>query len=345
METKEPPISNTNLIIKDTNKTIEQFSKENVQEIATSLIKLKNNETDTETLSHKLNIEIDTDSIVIKIKEEIPIIKSSSQESPTNELVQPAHPFFSNFEHGSTVPAKKGIITFEKNEKILLFSPHPDDEILGACALLHKCFTENVKINIVYMTSGKTAGDVITRQNEAKEGIKILNGKTENLNFANMPFYERSNRSIQEDDYIYVKEIINKKQPNIVFVCADVFDPNKTHYKCFEILTKVLFEEEFKHIEVYFYYSVWYTPNDDEYTHILPYSYDTCKLKVIAMLEHKSQMNTKFMGNNSLPFYVRGVMRDEKFGSLNNYEYCEVFYKIPKEFKSSNNLDNLKFLI
>jgi LmbE family N-acetylglucosaminyl deacetylase len=332
MENSDPSVMfDKSIIIKKNNEIIKEFVGESTNEIANSIMELKSiNVMDCEKTKEKIEIEIDLASIKIN-----PFEKNNGKDklNHTNESIQPLHPFFSKYftDDKPKNSHEKELISFSDQDRILLFSPHPDDEILGACALLHKCFTEMVNINVVYLTSGKTAGDIYTRQNEAKEGIKILNGKVENLQFDNMPFYERKDRTIKEDDYEYVRAIIRKHSPNVVFICADIFDPNKTHHKCFDILIKVLFEEEFfKNIDIYFYYSVWYVPNEDEYSHILPYNYDVYKLKVFAMLEHKSQMNTNFMGNNSLPFYVRGVLRDEQFGNLNKYEYCEVYYKIDK---------------
>lgn len=336
MEHKNLTVSNINISIKSNGNTVKIFSDDNINEIATEIIRLKHLESQIEKSNEILNIEIDLASIKINPiekndTEDKDNVANYSTKATVNNDSQPLHPFFVNHTSSKKLSKIKQKISFDNSHKILLFSPHPDDEILGACALLHKSFTENININVVYLTSGKTAGNINIRQNEAKEGIKILNGKEENLLFANMPFYERKDRSINEDDYKYIKDIIKQYTPNVIFICADVFDPNKTHKKCFDVLTKVLLEKGYYDIDVYFYYSVWYTPNEDQYTHILPYDYNLYRLKVFAMLEHKSQMHTNYMGNNSLPFYVRGVMRDEKFGSLNDSNYCEVYYKLERE--------------
>ena len=64
---------------------------------------------------------------------------------------------------------------------------------------------------------------------------------------------------------------------------------------------------------VFFYYSVWYWPKEGQYSHVLPYDYNTYKSKIYAMLEHRSQLEQKFMGSDPRPFYQRATVRDEFF--------------------------------
>jgi LmbE family N-acetylglucosaminyl deacetylase len=215
-----------------------------------------------------------------------------------------------------------------EDSNIAVFSPHPDDEILGASGLLHHCFVNKIKIKVVYMTSGKTAGDPFLRKREALNGIKILGGCEDNVSFINMPFYDRKDRLITNDDYDYINDVINKLKPSDVFICADIFDPNNTHYKCYEILINLLNKFEFNNVNKYFYYSVWYWPKENEYNYFLPYDYETYKMKIYAMLEHKSQLLNDFMGNDPRPFYQRATTRDKEFAKLNQGDFCEIYYKL-----------------
>jgi len=123
----------------------------------------------------------------------------------------------------------KQTLSFENTDKILVFSPHPDDEILGACGLIYKCFTESYNIKVVYMTSGKGGGQAETRKNEAIAGINKLGGSENNMIFTNMPFYEKKDREITEDDIIHATKIIEEEKPTSIFICSDIFDPNGTH--------------------------------------------------------------------------------------------------------------------
>ena len=246
-------------------------------------------------------------------------IKFISKEELINgkaDLEELTHPYFNNLKKKNISKSNGNknieILKLEKEDKILLFSPHPDDEILGACGLLYKSLSEKIDVKVIYMTSGKTAGGAETRQIEATNGIKLLGGTEENLIFTTFPFYDRKERNLELDDYEYARELLRTYLPTKVFICADIFDPNRTHKKCFDILTEVIKEEEFQKINAFFYYSVWYWPEENEFSHILPYDYVAYKMKIYAMLEHKSQIETKFMGSDPRPFYQRATARSSR---------------------------------
>ena len=208
----------------------------------------------------------------------------------------------------------------------MVFTPHPDDEILGACGLLYKSFEKKLDIKVVYMTSGKGGGNADERKNEAISGIAKLGGERKDLIFSNLPFYTKKDRVVTEEDYNYVAKIIEENKPTSIFICADIFDPNGTHKKCFDVLMKLYSSGLYKDIKFYFYYSVWYWPKENEFSHILNYEFDTYRLKVYAMLEHKSQLVNGFMGEDPRPFYQRACARDGFYGAKYGSIYSEVYY-------------------
>ena len=277
------------------------------------------------------NLEAKSDYIIsINHKEKSTTINTFKQEdiSEKDSLNLIPHPYFTTIE--KTQITTKQILDPSQLDNIVVFSPHPDDEILGTSSLLFNCFKLNKNIKVVYMTSGKGSADPDLRQKEAILGIKELGGHDfeRNLIFTNMPFYSRTDRNIEDDDYEFVRELLRSNKPDYVFLCADMFDPRQTHRKCFDCLFKVLNEDkEFKDIKVFFYYSVWYWPEEDEYSHIIPYNYEIYKCKVKAMLEHESQALTNFMGSDPRPFYQRASSRDSKIGIKYGYDFCELFYQ------------------
>ena len=247
------------------------------------------------------------------------------------ELDDLSHPFFSKGkydDHKNYNLNEKKKLDLSKDDKIIVFTPHPDDEILGACTLLNKCFNEKIDLKIVYMTSGKGGGVIDERKIEAINGISKINGNSTNLIFSNAPFYSKNDRNITKDDFNCFKEIIEEINPNKIFICADTFDPNGTHRKCYDILLNIKEKNIYNNIDFYFYFSVWYWPKYNEFTHFLNYDFELHKLKIYAMLEHKSQLNNGFMGGDPRPFYQRACLRDRYFGLKLNYGFCELFYSI-----------------
>lgn len=250
-----------------------------------------------------------------------------------SDLEELKHPFFSNSSKrvsssNLNFSNEKKILNFSKEDKIIVFSPHPDDEILGACGLLYKCFTDKHNVKVVYMTSGKGAGNVDTRKDEAINGIKKLGGSEKDLIFTDMPFYERKDKKVTELDQKYAESIILQINPTNIFICSDIFDPHGTHKKCYDILLDIFYSGKFSDVKFYFYYSVWYWPKINEYSHILPYDYEAYKIKIYAMLEHKSQLANKVMGEDPRPFYQRATARDGHYGNIHNSDFCEIYYLI-----------------
>jgi LmbE family N-acetylglucosaminyl deacetylase len=289
------------------------------------------------TKDEEENINIKQKFIVdINLQDEIKIKINSKDDFlfGKTDYDDKIHPYFQNSLRGNNLKntniecseKSKILLEFEKKDKIFLFSPHQDDEILGASSLLYKSFKEKLDIKVIYLTSGKGGGDENERKKEAINGINQLGGKIDNLIFMNLPFYSKKDRIVSEEDYNFVLKIIEENKPNIIFICADVFDPNGTHKKCYEVLIQIYYSGIFKDIKFYFYYSVWYWPKQNEYSHILNYDFESYKLKVYAMLEHKSQLENKFMGGDFRPFYQRACTRDLFYGNINGGSYCEVYY-------------------
>ncbi|MCM8759858.1 MAG: PIG-L family deacetylase, partial [Candidatus Omnitrophica bacterium] len=111
--------------------------------------------------------------------------------------------FFSCFSHAGT-----GIknLFIEKRERVIIFAPHPDDEILGCASLIQKVIKNEGEVFVVYLTNGdhnqvpyrvyekkiilKPADYVKlgeTRRKESTKATGILGVPQENLIFLGYP--------------------------------------------------------------------------------------------------------------------------------------------------------------
>lgn len=273
-----------------------------------------------------LKFSLESDNIFIENQ----TIDSDLSNNPDLLRKSYTHPYFAEPKSIQKVEAIKELPLFDEDDNIAVFSPHQDDEILGASILLANAFHNKNKLHVVYLTSGKGGGDPKIRQTEAISSIKIIGGTEDNLCFENLPYYDKPNREVSEEDYEYTYHLLQKLKPNKIFICADVFDPSKSHRKCYDVLMKVLFNYsklDFE-FEAYFYYSSWYWPKLNEFTHVIKYENNHFIKKVSAMLEHKSQLNNGFMGQDDRPFYERATARDREFGKLFDSSFVEVYYKI-----------------
>ena len=48
----------------------------------------------------------------------------------------------------------KSTIDFTKNDRVLIFAPHPDDEAIGTCGVIQKALKQNAKVRVVCYTNG-----------------------------------------------------------------------------------------------------------------------------------------------------------------------------------------------
>ncbi|PJC48591.1 MAG: hypothetical protein CO035_02710 [Candidatus Omnitrophica bacterium CG_4_9_14_0_2_um_filter_42_8] len=48
----------------------------------------------------------------------------------------------------------KDAIEFSKNDRVLIFAPHPDDEAIGVCGAIQKALKQNAKVRVVCYTNG-----------------------------------------------------------------------------------------------------------------------------------------------------------------------------------------------
>ena len=142
-------------------------------------------------------------------------------------------------------------------DKIVVFSPHPDDDVIGLGGVLQK-FNNKSNVLVVYMTDGsggfnKDEYEYNPRKQEAVLALKILGYKKSNTRFLELPFY-KNKRIIGEEDSKVLGNFLEEYAPQHIFVCYDS-DPNKTHDKCYEIIRRSTLNKQLKY--VWLYNSAW----------------------------------------------------------------------------------------
>lgn len=108
-------------------------------------------------------------------------------------------------------------------KRILCFSPHPDDEILGCGGSLINASKNGADIGICYLTLGEygspkfSPGKLKTiRKEEALSVCKELGIKKKNIYFVNIP-----DNQINESDFgsfLYLISIIREFKPDLVYI-------------------------------------------------------------------------------------------------------------------------------
>ena len=126
------------------------------------------------------------------------------------------------------------------NDKILITSPHPDDDVTEG---RNNAIVPNPNnISVAYMTNGD--GGLLsnesggTRLKEALSSLTVLGLGKKNIIDVSMPFYTNKFRTVTQDDIVCFETLLENTQPDHLFICADK-DPNGTHRKCYDVFVNV----------------------------------------------------------------------------------------------------------
>lgn len=208
---------------------------------------------------------------------------------------------------------------------VLVFSPHPDDDILGCGGSLVDHKIKGDSVTTVYITSGDAAEwrDIpgkdlaIIRESEAKKASEII-GVTD------LVFLRQPDGAVgySPDQINEVRELFEKYKPNIVYIPHSK-DGHKDHQATFVLVTKALKEAIAamvieKNSCLVLCYEVWTPLQEISQKNDITSSID---LKLKALSEHVSQ--TEVIN------YVEGIKGLNNYRGImvapNHYGYAECF--------------------
>ncbi len=218
-------------------------------------------------------------------------------------------------------------------KKIMVFAPHPDDDILGCGGSIAKHSHQGHEIIIVYMTSGEAGSltysceELATlRENEARQASLLL--KVNETIFLRNPdgYFE-----YKRDNIVKIVSLLRTKKPDIIYLPHQL-DGNEDHRVTNKLVLDACrrssgpwFQEcqgipwEVKTILAY---EIWTPLQDVSYSEdITPFM----EQKLSALRLHVSQL--------------KDIQYDEAIKALNHYrgimsgkgQYCECFQVLKAE--------------
>lgn len=215
-------------------------------------------------------------------------------------------------------------------KRVLVFSPHPDDDLIGCGGSIAKHIKQENQVTIVYMTSGdagslKYSKEELTkiREEETEEAAKIF-GLNDLIFLRNPDGYVEYNK----DNLVKIISVIREKKPNLIYIPHEN-DSHKDHAKTHELVTEAIdrasgpWFQECKgkpwSVETVLCYEVWTPLQEVSYVENIT---DFIELKIKALEQHKSQ--------------IQDIRYDEAVKGLNKYrgvmtgkgKYCECFQVI-----------------
>jgi len=151
--------------------------------------------------------------------------------------------------------------------KIVVFAPHPDDEVIACGGTILKKIKQGLEVSIVYMTDGRrshsavlgitqdpTEQELVTiRRKEAEDAASVLGVSPQNLHF--MMAEDTKLLQSQQEIYDKVRQLILDSSPISEIYLPDIRELNADHCATNMIVFDVLKELKLE-IDVY-QYIVW----------------------------------------------------------------------------------------
>lgn len=224
--------------------------------------------------------------------------------------------------------------------RILVFSPHPDDDVIGMGARMAEYAAAGYIVDVCYMTGGRNKKRVL----EAVAALQEICPDQHTAHFLDLPFYSRVDRKVTDLDTKVVKDFVEQTRYHFgsenyhaVYVCGDLRDPSGTHLRCYKILQDLKWT-----IPVYVYFSVWETPKLTRdlgmITSVTRYKEDVAHRKRRSIQCHSSQLRANMlavdMGHLTKEFWEyieeRNIAQGLEYGPLQDKTYVEIFANMEK---------------
>ncbi len=154
----------------------------------------------------------------------------------------------------------------------------------------------------------------LIRESEAVAAIEVLGLRAEAARFLNLPFYQTGKvrkDPIGEEDVRIVRELLDRTDPDLIFVAGDLSDPHGTHRMCKEAIDRALAQRP-RRPEVWLYRGAWQEWSVTDATWLVPLSQEELRLKIQAIFKHQSQKDTApFPGPDDREFWQRVEARNK----------------------------------
>ncbi len=225
---------------------------------------------------------------------------------------------------------------------VVVFSPHPDDDVIGMGGTIARLVEHGHQVHIVYQTAGHRAvhdddlrrhlafvegtADLtgasrpeiradhlaalkaLVRRTEATAGAHVVGVAQEHLHFLDSPLYGRG--SVGEDDIALHVALLERLQPHQVYSAGDLADPNGTHRRCLLALRSALrhcaASAWWTTCSCWLYRGAWDEYELDQIDRLVPLSPGDVLRKRQAVLKHQSQRDgAMFMGEDAREFWQR----------------------------------------
>lgn len=215
-----------------------------------------------------------------------------------------------------------------KQENILVFVAHSDDEAIGAGGTIAKYAREGKDVYLIVFSFGEGSNPILVKREIATTRVKEARRVGSVLGVKQTVFLGATDGKIIENIknkrfLDKIRHFLRKHKPTKIFTHSYA-DPHHDHRAVHKIVTKVLREEEFKDIPV-FVFDVWNPLNlffNRNVPKMLVDITDTFEAKIKALSLFRSQKPSVYLLMPAVLVKARG------HGIANECRYAERFYRI-----------------
>jgi len=227
-------------------------------------------------------------------------------------------------------------------KRILVLSPHPDDDVISMGGTLARLADHGHDIHVAYGVSGYggvldddaqrhlafvqglTGATPTTdlkrvkaliRRTEAVAACAVCGVEESRLRFMDLPFYDRPQRVIGDDDIAAMVALLRELQPHQIYAAGDLSDPNGTHRLVLAVFTRawqtVKSEAWAQQCRRWLYRGAWAGWEPHEVGMAVPLSPSDIERKRQSILRHQSQKDRVAVpGDDAREFWQRAAERN-----------------------------------
>ncbi|NQT89905.1 MAG: HEAT repeat domain-containing protein [Candidatus Omnitrophica bacterium] len=266
-----------------------------------------------------------------------------------------------------------------KGKTILIYAPHPDDDVIPCAGLIQRLVTNGNKVICVFATAGYTAvrginpfrvvGEetdepMLSRRAQATQMRNIECTKACGMVgakgiCANLPFYvpETAKRKVTDADVKLLSAIVDDVDPDIFILPGDLNDPHKAHNMAANAMERVLQRRaSVKPVDFWYYKGAWTEYSMTEADIFVVLSQAQMDAKTASIKRHWSQTDAVYPGPDDYrEFYERALGRNTNtanqltaLGILNGrgdfryYDTTMAYEKLSENKEFMAELDALK---
>ncbi|HEX2832932.1 MAG TPA: PIG-L family deacetylase [Thermoanaerobaculia bacterium] len=170
-----------------------------------------------------------------------------------------------------------------RGERLLVFAPHPDDEVIGCGGLVAQHRLDGRAVRVVIATDGSGAGEAATREEESRRGLARIDAAIE-LEFLRFP-----DRGLGDDASARIREELASFRPDLVLVPSPV-EIHPDHLALARLVIETIQRDESLFAELGVARVAFYEVSQPLRPNAIVDITDVAEIKYAAIAEHVSQL-------------------------------------------------------